>query len=91
MLYIIGILFVGSSYGNNICYGDKTLKFIGLTSWSNGNSGTHYTALYSLMFFIPSAIVGYKFKDNLGATLGKVLSLITLTLILVVVLLLAVM
>mgnify|MGYP001604763986 CR=1 FL=1 len=82
LLYVMGILFVSS-------FGDNVLKFIGLNSWSNGSSGTHYTAFYSLLFFIPSVIVGYKFKNNLGATLGKILSLIMIILILIVVPLLA--
>ncbi|WP_435791593.1 hypothetical protein [Clostridium sp.] len=38
---------------------------------------------YSLIFFIPSVIVGYKFKNNLGATIGKIVSSIIVILILV--------
>ncbi|MBU3090762.1 hypothetical protein KPL35_01480 [Clostridium sp. CF011] len=58
LLYVMGILFA-SSFEDKVCYGDNILKFIGLIPWSNGNSGTHYTAFYSLLFFIPSVIVGY--------------------------------
>lgn len=83
LLCAIGILFVFFSrdYGD---YGDILLEFIGLNSWSNGNSGIHYTIFYSLIFFIPSFILGYKFKNNLGAMLGKIVSLIMLILILLV-------
>ena len=83
LLFIMGILFT-FSFGNKVCYGDIILEYIGLKSWSKGTSGLHYTVYYSLIFFIPSFIIGYKFKNNLGAKLGKVLSLIMIILILLI-------
>lgn len=83
LLCAMGILFA-FSFGDRGCYGDIILKFIGLNAWSNGSNGIHYTIFYSLIFFIPSFIVGYKFKSNLGAALGKILSLIMLILIIMV-------
>ena len=80
LLCIVGILFT-FSFGNKICWGDSILNFLGLKAWSNGNDGLHYTIFYSLIFFIPSVIIGYKFKKNLGATVGKIVSLILLVLI----------
>ena len=65
-----------------MCYGDIILKYIGLNPWSNGNNGTHYTIFYSLIFFIPSLILGLKFKNDFGATIGKIISLIMIILIL---------
>ena len=65
LLFIIGVLF-SVSFGNKPCYGDIILKFIGLKPWSNVSTGLHYTAFYSLIFFIPSFILGYKFKETLG-------------------------
>lgn len=75
LLSFLGILF-SFSFGNKRCFGDVILEFLGLRAWSNGNSGLHYTIFYSLIFFIPSIILGFKFKNNIGATLGKIISLI---------------
>jgi hypothetical protein len=75
LLCIIGILFA-FSFGNKMCYGDIILKFLGLNAWSKVSSGIHYTVFYSLIFFITSFIVGYKFKNNFGAPLGKIVSLL---------------
>ena len=77
LLCVMGILF-SFSFGNKGCYGDIILRFIGIQPWSNGSRGIHYTLFYSSIFFIPSFIVGYKFKDDLGATLGKIISSIIL-------------
>lgn len=70
LLCIIGILF-SFSFGDKVCYGDKILNYIGMKPWSNGNSGMHYTVFYSLIFFIPSFLLSYRFKNNFGAKLGK--------------------
>ncbi|WP_291648346.1 DUF1835 domain-containing protein [Clostridium sp.] len=83
ILSILGILFT-FSFSNKVCYGDIILKYIGLNPWSNGNSGTHYTVLYSLIFFIPSFILGYKFKNDYGVKAGRIISFIMITLIIIV-------
>ncbi|MDV4152651.1 hypothetical protein R0131_17625 [Clostridium sp. AL.422] len=83
LLSIIGILF-SFSFGDNLCYGDVILNYIGLKPWSNGNTGLHYTVIYSLIFFIPAFILGYKYKNNFGAKIGKIVSLIMIIFILVV-------
>ncbi|TCZ69616.1 hypothetical protein E0485_23690 [Paenibacillus albiflavus] len=76
LLFIFGILF-SISFGNRESFGDNILRFLGLNPWSNGDTGLHYTIFYSLVFYIPALILGYKFKNDLGAKLGKTLSLIT--------------
>lgn len=81
LIFIAGIIF-SFSFPNKICLGDSILEYLGLKSWSNGSTGIHYTIFYSLIFFICSFIVGHKFKDNVGAYLGKSLSLIILGIIL---------
>ena len=81
LLFIVGCLF--SFTFNDICIGDNILTYIGLKAWSNGNSGNHYTIFYSLLFFIPSLIFGYKFKDNFGSKVVKILSTIMLIMIIV--------
>ena len=81
LLFIIGVLFSFTFYG--VCVGDNILTYIGLKAWSNNNYGTHYTIFYSLLFFIPALIIGYKFKDNFGSKVGKILSAIVITIIIV--------
>ncbi len=83
LLSIMGILFT-FSFGKNLCYGDIIFKYIGLKAWSNGNSGLHYTVFFSLIFFIPSFILGYKLKNNFVAKIGKIISLIMIILIILV-------
>lgn len=83
LLCIIGILF-SFSFKNKGAYGDDILNFIGLQSWSNGDTGIHYTVFYSLIFFITSISLGYKYKKNLGAKLGKTISLVISILIILV-------
>jgi len=81
LLFVVGCLF--SFTFNNLHIGDNILTYIGLKAWSNGNSGTHYTIFYSLLFFIPSLILGYKFNEDFGSKVGKILSTIMVTIIVV--------
>lgn len=50
LLSIIGIVWTFTL--NGVCIGDNALNSLGLTAWSNGNTGTHFTVFYSLIFFI---------------------------------------
>ena len=75
LLLMFGILF-SFSWKNSEAFGDTILRFLGLSPWSNGDTGIHYTVIYSLFFFIPALIVGHKHKSNFGAKLGRNLSLI---------------
>ena len=72
LLFILGVLFTVSLQDR--CYGDIILRFFGLKAWSNGTSGFHLTIFYSLIFFIPSFALGYKFNEDLGAASGRKLS-----------------
>lgn len=74
IMFILGLLF-SFSFGKYGALGDTILHFIGLNPWSNGDTGLHYTLSYSLVFFIPALIIGYKFTDDFGAKIGKKLSL----------------
>ena len=76
LLFICGILFSFSFNGES--YGDSILRSIGLNPWSNGNSGVHYTTFYSLIFFIGALILGFEFKNDFGAALGRTLSFFTI-------------
>lgn len=81
LLFILGFLF--SFTFNDICVGDNILTYMSLKAWSKGNSGIHYTIFYSLLFFIPALILGYKFKNNWGSKVGKMLSTIMVIMIIV--------
>ncbi|QQE77842.1 hypothetical protein [Alicyclobacillus sp. SO9] len=82
LLLMFGILF-SFSFDNGVAYGDSILRFLGLSPWSNGNSGLHFTMFYALLFYIPALILGYKYRNNFGAKTGRVLSLIMVVLLLV--------
>ncbi len=77
LFLIFGILF-SFSWKNSEALGDTILRFLGLNPWSNGDTGTHYTIIYSLIFFMPALILGHKYKSNFGAKLGRNLSLIVI-------------
>ncbi|MGV8982658.1 hypothetical protein [Clostridium sp.] len=82
LLCVIGLLFI-VLIKYQIGYAENLLKSIGLSTWSNADSGIHYTVFYPIIFFIPAFIVGNKFKNDLGATLGKIVSLIIIILSLI--------
>jgi branched-subunit amino acid permease len=79
----MGILFIYSPDSNTPGLGDNILYSVGLYPWEPVDGGIHITPFYSLIFFIPSFIVGHKFKNNFGATLGKILSLIIIIILLI--------
>ncbi|MDM5452259.1 hypothetical protein [Peribacillus simplex] len=72
-LCLIGILFT-FRFGNKFCIGDSILNNIGMTAWTNGETGIHYTMIYSAIFFIPSFIIGHIHPDNRGAKAGGIIS-----------------
>lgn len=74
---IIGLLFA-VSFRNYGCFGDYVLKHMGLSPWSRGNQGIHYTIFYASIFYIVSLILGFKFRDNFGAKAGRILSILLL-------------
>ena len=58
----------------NVCVGDNILSILGLKAWSNGDTGTHFTAFYSLIFLLPAFWLGMKYKNDFGAKIGKIIS-----------------
>ncbi|ARF14691.1 hypothetical protein [Sporosarcina ureae] len=82
LIFVLGLLF-SVSIGKYDAIGDHVLRFIGVNPWSNGGTGLHYTIFYSLVFYIPALLIGYKFKDDLGAKVGRNLSMILVVSILV--------
>ena len=80
ILGVFGILFSFSFKEFSI--GDSIINGIGLKAWSNGDSGTHYTVYYSLIFFIPSFIIGLRHKEYFGSKLGRRISIVMTSFIL---------
>ncbi len=76
VLLIIGILW-GTTFGT-FCLGDWVLESLGLMTWSSSTQslgtdtgrGIHYTLYYSLIFFLPAIILGFKFKHHWGSRAG---------------------
>ncbi|MCP3809303.1 hypothetical protein NLX78_18855 [Paenibacillus sp. Lou8.1] len=83
LLSLLGMA-VSFEFGNYIL-GDQLLSFLGLPAWSNSvdNTRFHYTIFLSSIFFIPSLVIGYKNPKEFGATIGKRVSSIYLTLIII--------
>ena len=80
VLFIFGLLF-SAKFPNGICYGDNLLNFFGFKSWTVGNTeGIHLTYIYSNIFYLISVVIGQKYKHNLFAKTGKILSIIFLIL-----------
>ena len=55
LLWVFGILF-SFTFGNQGALGDRLLEAIGLSAWSNGDTGIHYTILYSYLFSLLCAL-----------------------------------
>ncbi|MBE0342962.1 hypothetical protein E4V51_20495 [Paenibacillus sp. 28ISP30-2] len=81
LLSLLGML-VSFEFGNYIL-GDQLFSLLGLPAWSNrvDNTGFHYTLFLSIIFFIPSLIIGFKNPNAFGAMIGRRISIIYLTLI----------
>lgn len=75
LLLILGVYF-SVSFNNKPSFGDHVLTFLGLTPWSKGDSGIHYTVYFALIFFIPASILGYTFRNDWGAKVGRIISTI---------------
>ncbi|MGG1642093.1 hypothetical protein ACIFQM_12550 [Paenibacillus sp. NRS-1782] len=75
LLSLLGML-VSFEFGNYIL-GDQLLSLLGLPAWSNpvDNTGFHYTLFLSIIFFIPSLIIGFKNPKEFGAEMGKLVSI----------------
>ena len=76
LLVTFAILWSFSFGLNGFCLGDTILSFLGMPAWSNGNSGTHYTIFYSLIFLLPAVFISFKYENDLFAKLAKWISTI---------------
>jgi hypothetical protein len=76
LLVIFAIIWSFSFGLNGFCLGDIILSFLGMSAWSNGNSGTHYTIFYSLIFLLPAVPLSFKYESDLFAKIAKWISTI---------------
>jgi hypothetical protein len=76
ILSILGILWSFSI--NNVCIGDLILNSLGVKTWSETNTGIHYTVFYSCLFFVAAFIIATLNKKDFGAKLGRVVSAIVI-------------
>lgn len=81
LLVLIAFFWAFEIYG--ICLGDAVLSHLGIPTWSNdaNASGTHYTVFYTFIFLIPALIISLKYKEDKFAKVGKILSIIYLSLL----------
>ena len=79
VLAITGVIWAFSL--NGFCLGDVVLSSIGLKSWSGGSHNTHYTVFYSLIFFVAAFFISTKYPDCYFSKIGKIVSLVSTILI----------
>jgi hypothetical protein len=78
VLALMGIVWDCSFHGY-LTVGNYVINMLGLRKWSLGGligTGTRLTLFYSLLFFLPSFLLGNKYQDDFGAYVGKTISLV---------------
>lgn len=75
LLLILLAFFWSADLKSGICIGDNISNIIGLSAWSNGRTGIHYTLFYSLIFLIPAFLLARKYSNHLFAKICKSISL----------------
>lgn len=62
---ILGLLFGGTINRFNFCLGDKVFSALGLPTWTNGTTGTHYPAIIGLIIILVGiALVNYTLQKR---------------------------
>ena len=78
------LAFVWSFEILGFCLGDTVLTVLKIPTWSDNlhSNGTHYTVFYAFIFLVPSIVLSLKYKNDYGAQVGKWLSVILTTILL---------
>lgn len=77
LLAILAILWsCNFAWWDGLCIGDTVLSFLGLPSWSAGQSRIHFTVFYSLAFLIPGFVIGDRNQKDKYAVSGKWINLV---------------
>lgn len=81
LLVVIAFIWTFEFFG--ICVGDHILTTFNIPTWANmaNASGVHYTIYYSFIFLVLALILGLKFKNNLFAKVGTILSIIFISIL----------
>jgi phosphoglycerol transferase MdoB-like AlkP superfamily enzyme len=74
VIFFVGVIF-SLNLNNSSTINDNIFNSVGLMSWSRDTTGFHYSLVISILIFIIAQILGKKFNKDLGATLGKNLSI----------------
>ncbi len=53
----LAALFLGVTWKNGSCFGDKLFENLGLPAWSNVTTGTHYPAIVALIMLIAAFVL----------------------------------
>jgi len=78
-MIILILVAVGAVMGltvNGVCIGDNILHSLGMKAWTNGTTGTHLSACYSFIFFIPAFVLWRKFRSDFGKHTGIIIAVI---------------
>ena len=76
---ILILVAIGAVMGltvNGVCIGDNILHSLGMKAWTNGTTGTHLSACYSFIFFIPAFILWKKNRSCFGKYAGTVIAIV---------------
>ena len=57
LLLLFGLFFGGTIQSRQYCFGDNIFSALGLPSWSNGTTGTHYPAIVGIIFILAGVIL----------------------------------
>lgn len=74
LLFIIGFVIAGQFVVFSVM--DEVLAVLGKAAFTTWDSADPFFIYLTLLFTIPSVIIGYVFKDHFGSRVGRTLSLV---------------
>lgn len=74
LIIFIFACFFSFNIGSEKAIGDIFLESIGVYPWTGYETGFHYTIIFSLSMTYFSWLLGDRYKEDLGAVIGKNLS-----------------
>ena len=57
LLLLFGLFFGVTIRSSQYCFGDNVFSALGMASWSNGTTGTHYPAIAGIIFILIGVIL----------------------------------
>lgn len=77
LLVVIGV-FWSFTWKADFTFGDQVLAYFHLPSWSNGDTGIHYTVFYATPLFFLALILSIKYPKAFLAKTSKYISILLL-------------